>query len=107
MAGRWMRPSVARWLRGLVVSVIAVGAVSGVIALLEPHLPVSSLLVLYILAVLAVAVGWGTVLAVVTAILSAVCFAYLFLPPVGAIRVGRLARAGRHGGVPGHGGGGG
>jgi signal transduction histidine kinase len=87
MAGRWMRPSVARWLRGLLVSVIAVGAISGVIVLLEPHLPVLSLLVLYILAVLVVAVGWGTVLAVVTAILSAVCFAYLFLPPVGAIRV--------------------
>jgi signal transduction histidine kinase len=87
MAGRWMRPSVARWLRGLLVSVIAVGAISGVIALLEPHLPVLSLLVLYILAVLVVAVGWGTVLALVTAILSAVCFAYLFLTPVGAVRV--------------------
>jgi signal transduction histidine kinase len=87
MAGRWMRPSVARWLRGLAVSVIAVAAVSGLIALLEPHLPVLSLLVLYILAVLAVAVGWGTVLAVVTSILSAVCFAYLFLPPVGSVRV--------------------
>jgi signal transduction histidine kinase len=78
---------VARWLRGLVVSVIAVAAVSGLIALLEPHLPVLSLLVLYILAVLAVAVGWGTTLAVVTSILSAVCFAYLFLPPTGSIRV--------------------
>ena len=88
MAGRWMRPSVARRLRGLVVSVLAVGAVSGVIALLEPHAPVLSLLVLYILAVLAVAVSWGTVLAVVTAILSTVCFAYLFLRPIGSIRVG-------------------
>jgi signal transduction histidine kinase len=87
MAGRWVRPSVARWLRGLAVSVIAVAAVSGLIALLEPHLPVLSLLVLYILAVLAVAVGWGTALAVVTAILSAVCFAYLFLPPGGSIQV--------------------
>jgi K+-sensing histidine kinase KdpD len=87
MAGRGVRPSVARWLRGLVVSVIAVGVVSGVIALLEPHLPVLSLLVLYILAVLAVAVGWGTALAVVTAILSAVCFAYLFLAPSGSVMV--------------------
>jgi signal transduction histidine kinase len=85
MAGRWMRSSVAR---GLVVSLIAVAAVSGLVALLEPHVPVLSLLVLYVLPVLAVAVGWGTVLAVVTAILSAVCFAYLFLPPVGSIRVG-------------------
>jgi signal transduction histidine kinase len=87
MAGRWVSPSVARWLRGLVASVIAVAAVSGLIALLEPHLPVLGLLVLYILAVLAVAVGWGTVLAVITALLSAGCFAYLFLPPIGTIRV--------------------
>jgi signal transduction histidine kinase len=87
MAGRWARPSVARWLSGLVVSVTAVAAVSGLIALLEPHVPVLSLLVLYILAVLAVAVGWGTVLAVVTSVLSAVTFTYLFLPPVGSIRV--------------------
>ena len=87
MAGRWVRPSVGRWLRGLVVSVVLVAAVSGLIALLEPHLPVLGLLVLYILPVLAVAVGWGTVLAVVTSILSAVCFTYLFLPPIGSIRV--------------------
>jgi K+-sensing histidine kinase KdpD len=86
MAGRWVRLSVARWFRGLVVSVVAVAAVSGLIALLEPHLPVLSLLVLYILAVPVVAVGWGTVLAVVTSVLSAVCFAYLFLPPIGSIR---------------------
>ena len=78
MAGRWVRLSVARWLRGLVISVVAVAAVSGLIALLEPHLPVLSLLVLYILAVPVVAVGWGTMLAVVTSVLSAVCFAYLF-----------------------------
>src|SRR3712207_8485486 len=47
----------SRWLRGVAVSVVAVGAVSGLVALLEPHLPVQSLLVLYVLAVLAVAVG--------------------------------------------------
>jgi signal transduction histidine kinase len=87
MAGRWVSASVARWLRGLAVSVIAVAAVSGLVALLEPQVPVLSLLVLYILPVLAVAVGWGTVLAVITSILSAVCFAYLFLPPVGSVRV--------------------
>ncbi len=87
MAGRWMRSSVARWLRGLAVSVAAVAAVSGLIALLDSRVPALSLLVLYILAVLAVAVGWGTALAVVAAILSAVCFAYLFLPPVGSIQV--------------------
>jgi signal transduction histidine kinase len=87
MAGRGVRPPVARWLRGLAVSVIVVAVASGLVALLEPHLPVQSLLVLYILPVLAVAVGWGTALAVVTAILSAACFAYFFLAPAGSILV--------------------
>jgi hypothetical protein len=37
MASRWVRPSVGRWLSGMVVSVAAVAAVSGLIALLDPH----------------------------------------------------------------------
>ena len=66
----------------------AVAAVSGVIALVEPHPPAVSLLVLYILPVLAVAVVWGTGLAVVTAVLSTAFYAYLFAPPIHSIRVG-------------------
>jgi hypothetical protein len=69
MAGRWVRPSVVRWLGGLVVSATAVAAVSGLIGLLDPHVPALSLLVLYILVVLSVALVWGTGLAVVTSIL--------------------------------------
>jgi K+-sensing histidine kinase KdpD len=87
MAGRWAKPSMVRWLGGLVVSVTAVAAVSAVIALLDPRVPALSLLVLYILAVLPVAVVWGTGLAVVTSILSAVVFTYLFVPPTGSIQV--------------------
>jgi GAF domain-containing protein len=48
---------------------------------------VLSLLVLYIVAVLPVAIVWGTGLAVVTSILSTAVFAYLFLPPIHSIRV--------------------
>ena len=81
-----MRPSVVRWLGGLLVSLTAVAAVTGIVWLLEPHVPVRSLLVLYILAILPVAVGWGMVLAAFTAILSAVCFAFFFLPPVHTFR---------------------
>jgi Domain of unknown function (DUF4118)/GAF domain len=87
MADRWVRPSVVRWLSGLFVSVTAVAAVSVLIGLLDPHVPVLSLLVLYILAVLPVALVWGTGLAVVTSILSTAVFAYLFLPPTHTIRV--------------------
>jgi signal transduction histidine kinase len=88
MAGRWARPSAVRWLGGLLVSVISVGAVSGVIALLDQRVPALNLLVLYILAVLAVAVGWGTGLAVVTAILSTAVFGFLFVSPVHSVHVG-------------------
>jgi signal transduction histidine kinase len=87
MAGRWARPSVVRWLSGLLVSVTAVAAVSGLIGLLDPQVPALSLLVLYILAVLPVAVVWGTVLAVFTSILSAAAIAFLFVSPSGSIRV--------------------
>ena len=76
-----------RWLGGLLVSVAAVAAVSGLIALLDPRVPALSLLVLYILVVLPVAVVWGTALAAVGSVLSAVVFAYLFLPPSGSVRV--------------------
>ena len=42
----------------MLVSAALVVAVSGVLTLLEPHVPVLSLLVLYLLAVLPVAVVW-------------------------------------------------
>jgi signal transduction histidine kinase len=87
MAGRWRRASVGRWLSGLLVSVAAVALVSGLVALLEPHVPVLGLLVLYILVVLPVAAIWGTWLAAVAAVLSTLTFAYLFVTPVHSLRV--------------------
>jgi K+-sensing histidine kinase KdpD len=98
MAGRRMRASVGRWPSGLAVSVAAVALVSGLVALLEPHVPVPGLLVLYILAVLPVAAILGTWLAGGAAVLSTVAFACLFLTPIHSLRVtdservpGRLA----------------
>ena len=87
MAGRWVRPSVGRWLSGILVSVALVGAVSSLIGLLDPHVPVLSLLVLYILAVLPVAIVWGTRLAAFTSVLSTAAFAYLFLTPTHSLQV--------------------
>ena len=87
MTGRWVRPSVGRWLSGLLASVAAVAVVSGLVALLEPHVPVLSLLVLYILVVLPVAAVWGTGLAAVASVLSTVTFAYLFLTPLHSLQV--------------------
>lgn len=86
MARRLGEAVVARWLSGLLVSVAMVAAVSGLIALLDPQVPALSLLVLYILVVLPVAVVWGTGLAMVASVLSIVFFAYLFAAPLGSVR---------------------
>jgi signal transduction histidine kinase len=93
MARRWMGPGIVRlpgivgWLGGLVASVLLVAAASGLIALLDPHLPARYLLVLYVLVVLPVAIVWGTVLAAVSAVLSAAVYGYLFIPPTQSFEV--------------------
>lgn len=66
MAGRLTRPSVGRWARGLLVSVALAAVISGVIALLEPQVPALRARVLYLLAVLPVAIVFGTALAAAT-----------------------------------------
>jgi two-component system sensor histidine kinase KdpD len=74
-----------RWRTDLLVGVpAAAGAVALVTALidvLEPHVPVLSLGVLYLFAVLPVALLWGTVLAAVVSVASLLAFNWLFLPP--------------------------
>jgi len=59
----------------------AVVLVTGVVALLERHVPVLSLGVLYVLAVLPVAMLWGTALAAVVSVASMLAFNWFFLPP--------------------------
>ena len=86
-----MRPGIARWLSGLLASVLTVAAASGLNALLKPW--VSPLRVLYVLAVLPVALIWGTGLAVFAAVLSAAVYEYLFVPPVHSLRVPDLRSA--------------
>jgi signal transduction histidine kinase len=70
----------SKW-AGPLVAALAVAAVSGVIALLTPHVPAPYLLVLYLLVVMAVAVVWGTGIAVFAAVLSVVLFNFLFVRP--------------------------
>ncbi len=55
--------------------------VSALVALLKPHVPVLSLGALYVLAVLPVAILWGTALATVVSIASMLAFNWFFLPP--------------------------
>ena len=84
MARLPLRRQATRWLSGLLVGAATVGAVTGVVALLEPHLPVLGLLVLYLLAVLPVAVRFGAGPAAAVSVLSTAVFGYLFLPQHGA-----------------------
>jgi K+-sensing histidine kinase KdpD len=71
---------------GLVVrifaSAAAVAAVSGVVFALKAHVPVLSLVVLYLLAVIPVAVAWGIAFAVGVAIASMLAFNFFFVPPL-------------------------
>ncbi|MGE5272473.1 MAG: ATP-binding protein [Verrucomicrobiota bacterium] len=64
-----------------VASAGAVAVVTVVIAVIEPHVPVLSLGVLYIFAVLPVAVVWGLRFAVPVSVASMLAFNWFFLPP--------------------------
>ena len=63
-------------------SVVAVALVTGAIELIEPYVPVLSLGVLYIFAVLPVAIAFGLTYGVVVAIGSMLAFNFFFLPPL-------------------------
>src|SRR3954467_15527782 len=60
----------------------AVGLVTGVIAVLDAWIPVLSLGVLYIFAVLPVAVLWGIAYSLAVSVPSMPPFTFFFLPPV-------------------------
>jgi two-component system sensor histidine kinase KdpD len=66
---------------GIPASVGAVALVSALVSVLEPHVPVLSLGVLYVFAVLPVALFWGTGLAIAVSVASMLAFNYFFLPP--------------------------
>src|SRR5207237_8787424 len=59
----------------------AVALVTAAIALVEPYVPVLSLGVLYVFAVLPVAVFWGLVFAVPVSVASMLAFNWFYLPP--------------------------
>jgi K+-sensing histidine kinase KdpD len=68
--------------RRRLASVAVLAAVTGAIALLKGHVPVLSLGVLYIFAVLPIAVVWGLTYAIPVSIASMAAFNFLFLPPL-------------------------
>jgi len=66
----------------LFLSLLSVAVVTGAVFALRPVAPVLSLGVLYVFAVLPVAVLWGLVYALPVSLLSMVVFNFLFLPPL-------------------------
>jgi two-component system, OmpR family, sensor histidine kinase KdpD len=80
---RWREATdLRRRLTGVLVSVALVAAVTGAIELLKPHVPVLSLAVLYLFAVLPVAVLWGLAYAIPVSVVSMLTFNFFFLPPL-------------------------
>jgi two-component system, OmpR family, sensor histidine kinase KdpD len=72
----------ARHIRGAIVGVVAVAAVSGCLFALRPYVPVLSLGALYLFAVLPVAIFFGLPSAIAVSIASMLAFNFFFLPPV-------------------------
>lgn len=70
-----------RLLLGLLASAASVAVVTAAVAALKPHVPVLSLGVLYVCAVLPVAVFWGLALASAVSVASMLAFNWFFLPP--------------------------
>src|SRR5450755_1318451 len=111
---RWDRPQ-TRWLAEAAgETVLAVAAATIVVALLQSAAPPAGLGVVYLLAVLEIAVRRGQVAALATAVLGVLTLNYLFIAPrhqleirhtqdliallvllVAAVVVGRLAELGR------------
>jgi signal transduction histidine kinase len=76
-----MTAPIARWLRAALASAALVAAVTAVIALLEPGVPALGLGVLYLLAVVPIALMCGSAVAAVVSVASMAAFDYFFLPP--------------------------
>ena len=69
-------------LAGIAAGALAVTVVTAAIAVLDDAIPVLSLGVLYVFAVLPIALVWGPAYAVVVAVTSMLAFNFFLLPPV-------------------------
>jgi signal transduction histidine kinase len=70
-----------RWVKATIASIVLVAAINLAVDVLDNHAPVHALGVLYLLAVVPVAVLWGMVFATLVSLVSVLSFSYLFVPP--------------------------
>jgi two-component system sensor histidine kinase KdpD len=82
-----LRPERPSRASGVIVALGAVAAATGVIYPLKHVAPVISLGVVYLVGVVVVAMLWGLVLGVATAILSVAAFSFFHVPPVGRFTI--------------------
>jgi len=83
---------IPRWLAATLTSAALVFAVTAVIALLEPEVPALGLGVLYLLAVVPVALLYGVVPAAAVSVASMLAFNFFFLPPRYSLNPGTSER---------------
>jgi Domain of unknown function (DUF4118) len=76
------RLAARRWPVGVLAGAVAVAAVTGAIELFQPWVPVLALGVLYLFAVLPIAVLWGRLFAIGVSVASMLALNWFFLPPV-------------------------
>jgi GAF domain-containing protein len=74
-------PPIRHWLSGLVVGAALVAAVTAMIALLEPSAPALGLGVLYLVAVVPIALVYGVGAAAAVSVASMLVFSFFFLEP--------------------------
>jgi two-component system sensor histidine kinase KdpD len=73
--------------RATLSSLVAVAVVTGLVFALKPVAPVLSLGVLYLFAVLPIAVVWGLPYAISVSVVSMLAFNFFFLPPTHTLRL--------------------
>src|SRR3954462_9566164 len=73
--------TVSRLLVPVAASIAAIAVVTAAIGVLDDHVPVLSLGVLYVFAVLPVAVLWGSWFALAVAVACMIAFNFFFRPP--------------------------
>ncbi len=74
---------------GAVVAVASVAVCTGIVYALKPLTTVTSLGVVYLLAVVVVATFWGLWLGIAASVLSAAAFNFFHIPPVGRFTIAR------------------
>lgn len=82
----WKELFEKRWL-GYSLAVFGVATITGALKLFGGHINPTTVALVFILAILFIATGWGSRPAIVASLLSVICFNFFYLPPVGTFSI--------------------